>query len=178
MTPLSSYRVADLPQNSPTPFDLTPDAPARATLADQLDIQAIRKLRFQGEIRAQGKRDWRLDGTLGATVVQTCVVTLEPVSTRIDVPVSRVYVTGLETPEGDEVEMPEDDTIEPLGDVIDPQAVMAEALSLALPLYPRKETATLETTVFTEPGATAMTDEAAKPFAGLADLRDAMKKQD
>ncbi len=40
-------------------------------------------------------------------------------------------------PTDDEAEMPEDDTAEPLPEVIDPGAVMFEALALALPDYPR-----------------------------------------
>ena len=40
-------------------------------------------------------------------------------------------------PDGDEVEMPEDDTVEPMPEVIDLAEVAAEALALALPLYPR-----------------------------------------
>ena len=49
-----------------------------------------------------------------------------------------------------------------------------EALSLAIPLYPRAEDATLGEAVFTEPGKQAMTDEDAKPFAGLASLRESL----
>ena len=54
----------------------------------------------------------------------------------------------------------------------------AEALALALPDFPRAEGVELGPAVFTEPGATPMTDEAAKPLAGLADLRDRLKKND
>ncbi len=80
-------------------------------------------------------RDWRLEAKLGATVVQPCVVTAEPVTTRIDDPVTRRYLAQMPEPQGDEVEMPEDDSAEPLPDVLDLSAVMAEALALALPLY-------------------------------------------
>lgn len=166
------FRVADLPQNQPTSFALTPDAGECAALADHLGLLALRKLRFTGEISARGKRDWELTGHLGATVVQPCVVTLEPVTTRIDVPVRRLFVAEMPEPDAAEVEMPEDDSLEPLGSHIDPAAVMAEALSLALPLYPRKPDAQTGEMVHTEPGKTPMRDEDARPFAGLAGLRD------
>jgi len=58
---------------------------------------------------------------------------------------------------------------------------MAEALALALPLYPRAPDADLGEAVFTTPGQAPMTHEAAKPFAGLADLtglRGALKDDD
>ena len=175
MTDTHAFRVADLPQNAPTPFELTPDAEARAALARELGLSALRKLRFDGRIIAQGKRDWLLEGHLGATVVQPCVVTLEPVTTRIETDVRRLFLAEMPEPEAGEVEMPEDDSIEELGAWIDPAAVMAEALALALPLHPRKEGAELGEAVFTEPGKTPLRDEDAKPFAGLAALRDALK---
>jgi uncharacterized metal-binding protein YceD (DUF177 family) len=117
-----------------------------------------------------------LKAALGATVVQPCVVTLEPVTTRIDVPVQITYAAGLEMPEEEEVEMPEDESIEPLGSHIDPYEVMIEALALALPQYPRKDGAELGEAVYTEPGKAPMRDEETRAFAGLAALRDQMKK--
>ena len=178
MTDTAALRVADLPQNAPTSFDLAPDAAARAAIAQELAITALRKLRFAGTLRAQGKRNWLLTGTLGATVVQPCVVTLEPVTTRLDVPVHRLFLADYHDPEAEEAEMPEDDNTEPLGAHIDPQAVMIEALALALPLYPRADGAALGEAVYTEPGKVPIRDEDTKPFAGLAALRDAMKDEE
>jgi len=175
MTETHAVRVAELPQNATVTFDISPDAEARALIAAELELSALRKLRFAGKITAQGRRDWLLEGTLGATVVQPCVVTLEPVTTRIDTAVRRLYLAKMEVPEGAEVEMPEDDTAEPLGAVIDPEAVMIEALELALPLYPRSEGAELGEAVFTEPGKQAMRDEDTRPFAALASLRGTTK---
>lgn len=174
----TSYRVADLDQNAPTGFDLSPSAKDRETLAAEMNILGIRKLRFEGAIRASGKRDWEVSGKLGATVVQTCVVTLDPVVTRIDVPVTRFFIAGLEMPDEEEAEMPEDDASEPLGTHIDVGDIMAEALAMELPMYPRKDGAALEESNFTEPGQVAMTDEDARPFAGLASLRDQLKDQE
>ena len=165
-------RVADLNARTGHDVHLEPDAEARAALAARIGIPAIRKLRLDGRIEAEGRRDWRFNGRLGATVVQECVVTLEPVTTRIDVDVLRRYQAGYVPPEDDEIEMPEDDSLEALGEVIDPGAILEEALVLALPLYPRKEGAEIGDAVFTEPGKRPMTDEDARPFAGLAVLRD------
>lgn len=164
-------RVADLSQQVPTPFRIVPDADALKGLAAVLDLDGLRKLRFEGTIAAQGQRDWLLTGRLGATVVQPCVVTLAPVTTRVETDVRRVYVRDYVLPNGDEVEMPEDDETEPLGREIDLGAVMTEALSLALPVYPRADAAEMESTVFTEPGKQAMTDDDTKPFAALAALK-------
>ncbi|CUH44509.1 MULTISPECIES: DUF177 domain-containing protein [Ruegeria] len=178
MTTNTSLRVADLPQNAPTPFDLRPDSKGLDAIKTELGLLGLRKLSFVGDVRAQGKRDWILAGKLGATVIQPCVVTLEPVTTRIDIPVSRVYLKDWQNPDEPEFEIPEGDETEALGAEIDPASVMIEALSLALPQYPRKDGAELEQAGYTEPGKQAMTDEDAKPFAGLANLRDALKKDE
>ncbi|MFY2824884.1 YceD family protein [Ruegeria sp. MALMAid1280] len=178
MSNQTSLRVADLPQNAPTPFDLRPDSKALEAIRDDLGLLGLRKLSFTGDVRAHGKRDWALSGKMGATVIQPCVVTLEPVTTRIDIPVTRIFVADWSDPDEEEFEIPEGDESEPLGPEIDPSLVMIEALSLALPQYPRKDGAALDQADFTEPGKQAMTDEDAKPFAGLAGLRDALKKDE
>lgn len=171
-------RVADLPQTAATEFDLRPDAAARRALAAELELTGLRKLRFAGRIVAQGAGDWRLAGRLGATVVQDCVITLAPVTTRIDTDVARLFVAGLSDPQGAEVEMSADDETEALGAWIDLGAIMAEALALALPPYPRAEGAVLGKAVFTAPHLVAMRDEDARPFAGLSGLREALKKDE
>lgn len=178
MSDVTSLRVADLPQNAPTPFELRPGAKALDGIKTDLGLLGLRKLSFVGDVRAQGKRDWALSGKLGATVIQPCIVTLEPVTTRIDIPVSRLFVADWADPDEPEFEIPEGDETEPLGTEIDPRQIMIEALSLALPQYPRKEGAELGQADYTEPGKQAMTDEDVKPFAGLAELRDALKKDE
>ncbi|MEX0307866.1 MAG: DUF177 domain-containing protein [Ruegeria sp.] len=178
MSNQTSLRVADLPQNAPTPFELRPASDALEAIKQELGLLGLRKLSFAGELRAQGKRDWALTGKLGATVIQPCVITLEPVTTRIDTSVSRVFLADWTDPDEPEFEIPEGDETEQLGAEIDPAQVMVEALSLALPQYPRKDGAELEQADYTEPGKQALTDEDVKPFAGLAGLRDAMKKDE
>lgn len=171
-------RVSDLDQSTDTPFEIVPDATALKDIASELGLDGLRKVRFTGRISAEGSRDWILTGALGATVVQPCVVTLAPVTTRVETQVRRHYTPDYIEPEAEDVEMPEDDTLEPLGQSIDLETVLIEALSLALPLYPRAKDASLGTAAFTEPGKAAMTDDETKPFAGLAALKDAMKGQD
>ena len=165
-------RVAELAKGQPRTVAIEPGAQARDAIAKALGIDALRKLRFEGVLSPIGKRDWRLTGRLGATVVQPCVVTLAPVTTRIETDLRRDFLSNWEEPEGDEVEMPDEVDSDPLGSEIDLGRVIVEALALALPDFPRAEGAALEQAAFSEPGKTAMTDDDAKPFAGLATLRD------
>lgn len=175
----TTFRLADMTRARD--FALKPPPEERYDLAAELGISSIRKLTFTGTLTPEGKRDWRLDGDLGATVVQPCVVTGDPVVTRIDDKVVRRYLSDM-APLSDlteaESEMPEDETAEPLPAVLDLSEVMVEALSLALPDFPRVEGAEIEETTFAEPGVEPMSDDDAKPFASLAEFREKLQKKD
>ena len=150
---------------------VTPTGDALTALAARVGADAVRKVSFAGRLEPEGAADWRLSAHLGATVVQPCVVTLSPVTTRIETDVTRRYVEGYELPDdAGEYEMPEDDTTEPRPATLDLMDVLAEALSLAMPDFPKAEGAELADAQFTEPGRRAMTDDDAKPLAGLRDL--------
>ncbi len=187
MTPASTDRtftvsVSDLARGKGREVDIMPDSAHRKASARDLGLRELCTLRLAGRFTPLGRSDWRFEGRLTATVVQACVVTLAPVVTRIDEPVTRSFIAGWQEPEGDEVELPEDVDSEPLGQEIDLGAVMFEALALALPAWPRAGKAdgaadgsgavVSGETVFTAPGKTPMRDEDARPFAALAALRD------
>ena len=159
-------RLTGLSRGEPRGFDLRPGASALAALRDRLGLIGLRKVRLAGEVFPEGSRNWRLEARLGATVTQPCVVTLAPVTTRLEQPVARRYLADWAEPEGAEVEMEPDDGLEPLPETIDLGAILEEELSLALPLYPRAEGVD-----FTEPDPTPE-DERQSPFAGLAGLRE------
>jgi len=173
MSDLPTYpiRFADLPTRKRTQFTIEPDAPARKAIADGIGILGLRKLRFEGALIPTGKRDWRIEAELGASVSQACVVTLDPITTRIDEDIVRSYVRELDVPDEDEVELSEDDTPDQLPDTLDLIDVMSEALMLLMPAYPRKEGLEGDVYAITEPGKAVMTDEDARPFAGLAAMR-------
>lgn len=148
------------------PFDIAPNETEAQAIARLMDARSVRKMRFAGKLAALPRGGWQLDGRLGATVTQTCVVTLDPVNTRVDQNVRRVYLPRA-APAGAEMILSpeEDEEIDPLPDRLDLGLVALEALALALPAYPRKEGASLE-----EMGYGAET-EVVKPFAALEALR-------
>lgn len=175
----TALRVASLSQSTPTPFSIIPDATELAALVETLGLVGLRKLRLEGTVRPLGTADWQLTAKLGATVVQSCVVTLDPVTTRVEADVFRVFLRDYEETDEPEVEMPEDENAEPLGVWINLAAVMEEELALALPAYPRTQESAEPTTLrVTEPGKTPMTDEQARPFAGLADFKAQLEDKD
>lgn len=173
-SPDGVLRVSSLSTKAPTRFERRPEAAQMAAIATELDLLGLRKLSLTGTLEPDGRRDWLLRATLGATVVQPCVATLAPVTTRIDEPILRRFLADYDDmqPTGEEAEMPDDDTTEPLREVIDLDQVMIEALALALPLYPRAQDADPADISVTEPGKKVLSDDDVKPFAGLAALRD------
>jgi len=175
--PVTTTLISSLSDTTPNKFEIAPDARARASFAAFLGILGIKKLRFSCDLQPQNHKDWRLDGMLGATVVQSCVITNEPVSTRIDITLKRLFLWNFDK----RLDQPDDafdgdDESEALGQEIDLTQVMAEALALHLPQYPRAHNAQLEQTTFAPPGITPMRDEDTKPFAGLAELGKKLSK--
>ena len=174
-------RLTDLPQRKPTRFEVVADDGALKELADALLVTSVRKARLNGSMTPVAGRDWHLAAQLGATVVQPCSVTLEPVVTRIDVSVERRYTDAPlqdDIEAGSEVEMPEDDTLEPLPEVVDLGALLLEELSLAVPAYPRAEGVGLGNVLAGPEGAEPLDDDAIKPFSALAGLRDKLEKKE
>lgn len=171
--------VASLNGRKPRQIQIQPDATSCAEIAGYLGLSALRKLRFDGTLRPQGKQDWTVSGQLGATVVQPCAITLAPVTTRIDTAVTRTFIADWSEPDGDEVEMTLDETLDPLGNRIDLSAIVIEALALAIPDFPRAEGAELaqDGVLRAAPdGESPLSDEAVKPFAALAALRDKLDR--
>jgi uncharacterized metal-binding protein YceD (DUF177 family) len=168
--PSLPFRVVSIAGRSATHFKFMPDVAARKAIAASLDLIDLPQLVFEGDIRPSGKRDMVLTAKLSALAIQPCSVTLDPVRTRINEVVLRQYMADFETPKGEEVEIPEDDSVEALGEVIDAAAVAIEALALALPLYPRAEGVELGEVVVAPPDVAPLRDADLKPFAGLAKL--------
>ncbi len=166
----SRFRTGGLSPRKPTRFSFRPDAEERKRLAVSLDLLALHALEMTGEIRPAGRDELVLEATLVARADQACSITLVPVPASVSEPVRRRYVVGLTLPDGDEVEMPEDDSVEPMPEVIDLSDIAAEALALALPEYPRAPGAELGQALHAGDGVTPLSDADLKPFSGLQDL--------
>jgi uncharacterized metal-binding protein YceD (DUF177 family) len=113
----------------------------RAAIAKRLELQEVASLEADCRLdRPPPGEGIRLQAQLKAHVVQTCVVTLEPVPVEISADFERWYVPGW-TPSMDGVEETVDaeaPDIEPLdGDSVDLGEPVVEELSLALDPHPR-----------------------------------------
>lgn len=167
-------RMGQVSGKKPLHFNFAPDAAARAQIATALGLLDLPEFTFKGSLTPESRGDVGLSAALSALVVQPCALTLAPVHTRIKDQASRRYVRDYVEPEADEMEIgPED--VEPLPDEIDLAAIAIEALTLALPLYPRAKGAALHEAVFAPPGVAPLKDADLRPFAGLAALKQAME---
>lgn len=153
-------------------IDFTASAEDCEEIKGRLDLVSLKKVVLRGEIKPLGKTDWQLDAQLGATAQQSCVVTLDPVTTRVDASVLRHYVANLDIPDGaTEVEMPEDDTQEEIPQLLDFIELISESLAIELPDFPKAEGIEFTPVQVAQPGVDPMTDEDTKPFASLAALK-------
>jgi uncharacterized metal-binding protein YceD (DUF177 family) len=133
------------------------DEGERASLARRFGLLAIE--RFEADVALTRLREGaRLEASIDADVVQECVVTLEPVRSRVTDEFSLLFGTVAPAEH-------EDAVVEPLeGDSVDVGEAAAQQLSLALDPYPRAAGAALE-----EPGTEGPRPD--HPFAALARLK-------
>jgi uncharacterized metal-binding protein YceD (DUF177 family) len=159
-----------------TAFAAQADSAECAALARRFGVPAVRALSFALGAAPQAGGGWRITGTVDARLVQTCVVSLEPVETEIAETVDRRFVPQAQLPApapGSEMELDAAMTDGPdgFGDSIDLGEIAAETVALAIDPYPRHPDAQFDGAIVGPAGTQAMTDEAARPFAGLAALK-------
>jgi uncharacterized metal-binding protein YceD (DUF177 family) len=142
-------------------------------LARRLDLQSLENLSATIRIRRiRGGQMIRVAGALEADVVQTCVVTLEPVRNHVSDEFETVFAPRHLIPEASsEVEIDPDaeEPPEPLvGNKIDIGELTTQHLSLALDPYPRCPGIDFEDRIEEEEDAPV---ERPNPFLTLAKLK-------
>jgi uncharacterized metal-binding protein YceD (DUF177 family) len=116
-----------------------------ASIAQWIGVDAVEFFKAEVELRRLSQSRFALDAHLVADVVQACVVTLEPVRSRLEREVSRrlfLAPSALRKPRGGEEEWPaapaEDDVAEEISSLRYDLAVpLLEELVLAVDPYPR-----------------------------------------
>jgi uncharacterized metal-binding protein YceD (DUF177 family) len=178
-------RIIDLDRMSSesAALDITASDGERAALAKRfgfLNLPAFSARvtvdrRLGGQVIVQGR--------LRGTIVQACILTLDPVTQELDDTFRIVFKQDLaeeRDPESGEALLnAHADAPEPLsGNMLDVGEIVAEQLSLAADPYPRRPGAKLED-VLSQPrrggkggGDAGKSEQRRHPFAGLAALRD------
>jgi uncharacterized metal-binding protein YceD (DUF177 family) len=145
----------------------------RAALARRFGLVAIGSLAADARL-VRRAAEVEASGRMTAAVVQSCVVTAEPVEARIDEPFAilfRPQPTGGRPDEEIELDEVELDTVFYEGAAVDLGEAVAETLSLSLDPFPRAPGA--EETL---KAAGVKSEEEAGPFGALAGLRDKLGK--
>ena len=170
-------RVADLGE-IPTVRRIEADAEERSALAKRFGLVQLHSLIATVTLNRQpGRGIVRVHGELSAEIVQTCVITVEPLSTHLHASLERLYgprENGAETdaPE-DSVTVIAPDAEEPqepfVDGAIDIGEAVAEQVAIELDPFPRAPGAVYE-------GQSSDSDESGeagesrRPFADLKDL--------
>jgi uncharacterized metal-binding protein YceD (DUF177 family) len=119
----------------------------RAGLARRFGLQKVSDLALEGRLLADNNGEFSFRGNIAAKVVQTCVVTLDPVENVIDEPIALRFVpeARLDEPKREVMVDPEaEEDIEAMtGDIVDLGPAVAEQFGVALDPYPRKSGAGL-----------------------------------
>ena len=143
--PVSREALARGPQS----LELAADAAERAALARRFGLLGLERLEARVTLAPRdGGRLIRLEGHLCAEVSQACVVSLEPVASRIEEGFSQLY--SLAPPEAERTrELVVDPEAEDPPEALGPQGLdlgeaVAQQLALALEPYPRAEGAALD----------------------------------
>ena len=168
--------IAELP-SSGLDIQRTLEEPPRQRLADRLAIKSLDKFTIDISIRMENRRIPRVavDGSLEATVVQSCSVTLEPVVSKFSIPVSLIFKEKAAEP-GHLLEEIDAEEHDPPEQMIDGRFnvgdTLVQLLAVEINPFPRKPGVSLENM----PEAKARLDppedsETNKPFAALAALK-------
>jgi uncharacterized metal-binding protein YceD (DUF177 family) len=160
--------VAEVPDTG-RHVELVPDEATRQAIAQETGLVALPRLVATFDLARRGADSLRVEGRVTATVIQNCVVTLEPVESEIDEPVDLFFrpepVGQVEAGEGEgfhpfEGEEPPETLV---NGAVDLGTIATEFLNLGIDPYPRKQGV-----VFDAPPAG---DPASHPFAALAALK-------
>jgi len=138
-------RPVDIPRitGRASAHKIAADAPERAGLAERFALVSLDRLAAEIRLERLPGGLVRLDASLSADVVQSCVVTLEPVANAVEETFTLLFGPGEDAREI--VLDGEAETVEPLeGDRIDLGEIVAQQLSLALDPFPRAAGASLD----------------------------------
>jgi uncharacterized metal-binding protein YceD (DUF177 family) len=163
--------IADTGQH----FDLAADKDVRTAIGRMAGLRELPRLEASFDVTRVGDDGLRVAGRLSATVGQTCVVTLEPLSNEVEEAIDLVFA-ALPADEPDRSDSEIRDEMpgkvwsdqpwrkpEPMiGGIVDLGAIATEFLMLGIDSYPRKPG------VVFEPPQESSRDEG--PFAVLAQL--------
>jgi hypothetical protein len=150
-------------------FMLRADEAVRASISRESGLLEMPHLDATFEVERRGKAGLRVIGRVTATVVQACVVTLEPVTSEVDEEIDLVFLPESEhdvaSPVNIEIAADRADNAPEIlvGGALDLGALATEFLVLGIDPYPRKAGIEFE--------SPTLSQAEHGPFAALAALK-------
>lgn len=174
MSPLSwNYAVTEIPNGARQYRQIATEKEC-AAIAAELGLAGCASLAASYAIRAMGGGRYTVEGTIDANLTQSCIVTLEPIEARLQLPMAVEFAPELPpvrpsaatadaSADVEVLSLPEVEKIE--HGTLDVGRVVFEILAAGLDPYPKKPEATFD---WQDPKAD---DERVNPFAVLAKLK-------
>lgn len=164
-----------------TVHDVVATEHERQALGERLGVLGIDSL--SARLRLSAERDdeaVRVSGSLSADVIQSCVITLEPVHAHVEATFERAFVASVprstagEAVLANEADEPPDPLID---DALDLGEIVAEELAIQLDPFPRASGAEFRGYSSEGRGASAAVEHppANKPFSRLRELLERSK---
>jgi uncharacterized metal-binding protein YceD (DUF177 family) len=170
--PLSrKLRIADIEENAEHRIEAT--SAEMTDIARLLDLVGLEDLSFDYRLRRGAGGRIQLTGQLKARVIQTCVISLEPVEAAVDVPVEAEFwpaalIEELEKKAEDPGQSGLLDWPDAITDgTIDLGPIVYETLATSLELYPKRPDASFQWSS----GDSQAEAPKSGPFAALAKLK-------
>ncbi|MBV2142786.1 DUF177 domain-containing protein [Falsochrobactrum sp. TDYN1] len=172
--------VLNLPQKGLT-VNIGTSEKERAALAAEHGLEAVNSFDAELLLTRWKKNGIRLRGHINAQIVQSCVVTLEPVGSKIAEEIDAVFVpensrlARIQLDESGELLLDAEDADIPetfTGDKIDLGAIVEEFFELAIDPYPRTLGLAPETEPMVYGGGEEEENKPDSPFAKLSEWRN------
>jgi uncharacterized metal-binding protein YceD (DUF177 family) len=166
--------VAEIPETGRR-IDMAADAHMREAIAKVAGVLAVSRFEAEFDLTRHGRDGVRVVGSVSATIEQQCVLTLEPMESKVEEAIDLIFAAQHKPPlDADSVKerATAGEPPEMLRDgIVDLGAVAVEFLILGIDPYPRKPGAVLSV-------PQAKEKVADHPFAALAALKKGKSGRD
>ena len=141
-------------------------------LHECLKVEKLLNFSFKGRLIQPKKRTYELSASFKATVIQSCVISGKPIKTIIDEKIERFYSEEqVENKNAENVSLDiNSKDVELIHKGLNIGAMAIEALSLAIPDYPRKKNVRFEGVTITTTGLQPIEKNVDNPFVVLKNL--------
>ncbi|MDG2474660.1 MAG: hypothetical protein P8M50_05195 [Paracoccaceae bacterium] len=160
--------LTDLQKTKKFKFNHSCSLEELSDLTEILRVKKLKKFSFKGQFIQSSKMNYTLQASLQATLLQPCVISLSTVKIKIDRTIEQYYSVEEQKNINKSISIDSESIeIEQLHRETNIGDIMIEALSLEIPLYPKKNNADFEEITVTEAGIEPLDLAPNNPFLVL-----------